>query len=78
MRTISASASLKINCRKTITQSLKRNANGLVQVGDDQIEAVDKFTCLGSEIDACGGTDFDIEEGIILKSIRQENSMFLH
>ena len=30
---------------------------GLVQVGVEQIEAVDKFTYLGSEIDASGGTE---------------------
>ena len=41
---LSASASLTINCRKTKILSLTRNANGLVQVGGEQIEAVDKFT----------------------------------
>ena len=40
------------------------NANGLVQVSAEQIEAVDKFTYLGSEIDASGGTDLDIESRI--------------
>ena len=43
---------------------MTRNANGLVQVGGEQIEAVDKFTYLGSEIDASGGTDLDIESRI--------------
>ena len=43
---------------------MTRNANGLVQVGDEQIEAVDKFTYFGSEIDTSGGTDLDIESRI--------------
>ena len=33
-----ASAILTINCRKTKTLRLTRNANGLVQVGDEQME----------------------------------------
>ena len=56
-----ASASLTINCRKTKILSWTRNVNGLVQAGGEQIEAVDKFTYLGSEI---GGTDLDIESRI--------------
>ena len=38
-----------------------RNANGLIQVGGEQIEAVDKYTYLDSEIDASGGIDLHIE-----------------
>ena len=54
LEVVADSASLTINCRKTKTLSLTRNANGLVQVGGEQIEAVDRFTYLGSEIDASG------------------------
>ena len=54
LEVVAASASLTINCRKTKTLSLTRNANGLVQVGGEQIEALDKFTYLGSEIHANG------------------------
>ena len=43
---------------------MTRNANGLVQVGGEQIEAIDKFTYLGSEVDASGGTDLNIESRI--------------
>ena len=49
---VTASVSLTINFRKTKTLSLTRNINVLVQVGGEQIEAVDEFTYLGSEIDA--------------------------
>ena len=63
LEVVAASASLTIN-RKTKIVSLARNENGLVQVGGEQIEAVDKFTYLGSEIDASGGTDLDIENRI--------------
>ena len=61
---VAASASLTMNWRKTETLSLTRNANGLVRVGGEQIEAVDKCMYLGSEIDASGGTDLDIESRI--------------
>ena len=65
MRTISllVVAASAINCRKSKTLSLTRNANGL-QVGGEQIEAVDKFTYLGSDIDASGSTDLNIENKI--------------
>ena len=59
---VAASTSLTNNCRKTKILRLTRNANGLVQVGGEQIEAVDKF--LDSEIDANGGTDLDIRSRI--------------
>ena len=49
---LAASASFTINCRKNKTVSLTRNAKRLVQVGGEQIVAVDKFMFLGSEIDA--------------------------
>ena len=51
LEAVTASANFTINCRKTKTLSLKRNAKGLVQVGSEQIGAVDKFTYLGSEIE---------------------------
>ena len=44
LEVVAASASLTINCRKTKILSLTRNANGLVQVGGEQIEAIDRFT----------------------------------
>ena len=44
LEVVATSAGLTINCRKTKDLSLMRNANGLVQVGGEQIEAVDKFT----------------------------------
>ena len=56
---LESSDSLTINCRKAKTLSLTRNTNGPVQVGGEQIEAVDKFTYLGREIDASGGTDLN-------------------
>ena len=40
------------------------NANVLVKVGGEQIEAVDKFTYLGREIDASGAIDLDIASRI--------------
>ena len=61
---VAASASLTINCRETKILSLTRNANGIVQVGGERIEAVDKFTYVGSEIVASGATDLDIESRI--------------
>ena len=61
---VAASTSLTNNCRKTKILRLTRNANGLVQVGGEQLEAVDKFKYLGSEIDVSGGTDLDIESRI--------------
>ena len=61
---VTASVSLTINFRKTKTLSLTRNINVLVQVGGEQIEAVDKFMYLGSKIYASGGTDSDIENRI--------------
>ena len=56
LEVVAASASLAIHCRKTKILSLTRNPNGLVQVGGEQIKAVDKFTYLGSEIDASATT----------------------
>ena len=50
LEVVAAPTSLIINCRKTKILSLTRNANGLVQVGGEQIETVDIFTYLGSEI----------------------------
>ena len=47
LEVVVASASLTINCRKTKTLRLTRNANGLVQVGAEQMEAVNKFAYLG-------------------------------
>ena len=64
LEVVADSASLTINCRKTKILSLTRNANRLVQVGGEQIEVVEKFTYLGSEIDASGGIDLDIESRI--------------
>ena len=64
LEVVAAYASLTINGRKAKTLSLTRNANGLVQVGGGQIETVDKFTYLRSEIDASDGTDLDIESRI--------------
>ena len=58
------SSRLTINCRKNKSLRLTRLENGLVQVGGEQIEAVDKLTYLGSEIDASGATDLDIESRI--------------
>ena len=43
---------------------MTRNANRLVQVGGEHIEAVDKFRYIDSEIDASGRTDLDIESRI--------------
>ena len=48
LEVVAASASLRINCRKTKILSLTRNATGLVQVGGEQIEAVEKFTYIAS------------------------------
>ena len=64
LQIVAASAGLTMNCSKTKTLSLTQNANGLVQEGAEQIEAVDKFTYLGSEIDASSGIDMDIESQI--------------
>ena len=68
LEVVAASASPTINCRKTKTLSLTGNANGLVQVGAEQIEAVDQFTYFGSEIAASDGTDLDIENPALKKS----------
>ena len=62
LEVVAACASLTTNCRKTKTLSLTRNAKGLVQVGGEQMEAIDKY--LGSETVASGGTDLDIESQI--------------
>ena len=59
-----AELSAMVKSLEVVTLSLTRNANGLVQVGGEQIDAVDKFTHLGSEIDVNGGTDLDIESPI--------------
>ena len=64
LEVVAASDSRTMNCHKTKTLSFTRNANGLVQVGCEQIEAVDKFTQLGSEIDASGVTDLNIKSRI--------------
>ena len=64
LEVVAASDSLTINCRKTKILSLTRNPNAPVQVGGEQIEAVDKFTHLGSEIDASDGTDLDLKSRI--------------
>ena len=62
LEAVTASANFTINCRKTKTLSLTRNGNLLV--GGEHIEAVDKFTYLGSEIDASRSTDLAIENRI--------------
>ena len=62
LEVVVASASLTINCRKTKTLRLTRNANGLVQVVSR--EAIDKFTYLCSEVEASSGTDLHIESRI--------------
>ena len=64
LEVVTASASLTINCRKTKSLRLTRNANGLLEVGGEQIEAVDKFMYLGSDPDASGGANLDIESRI--------------
>lgn len=57
-------AGLKINCGKTKVMSLAQNQSGSVTVADQQVEAVDQFTYLGSELAAYGGTDLDVESRI--------------
>ena len=52
---------LKINCGKTKMSSLTGGAKGTIDVAGDQIEAVDRFTYLGSVVAAGSGTDMDIE-----------------
>ena len=59
-----ASVGLKINCAKTKMQSLTGGANRTIEVAGDQIEAVDRFTYLGSVVAAVGATDMDIENHI--------------
>ena len=44
--------------------SLTGGANRTIEVAGDQIEAVDRFTYLGSVVAAGGGTDMDIENRI--------------
>ena len=57
-----ASAGLKLNCDKTKMLSLTGGSNTTIEVSGDQIEAVDRFTYLGSVVAAVGGMSMSFHE----------------